>query len=236
MIKRAMILAAGFGKRMHPLTLKTPKPLLKIGKVTLLYNTIKLLESLEIKEIIINVHYLGEQIIEYINKKKFNLNIKVIKEETKILDTGGGVLNAINHFSTEPFIIINPDTIWSKYYLNEIKLMENIFFKKKEAKCTLLIVDKKKSFDKSIKGDFNLNNNLIERENKKKMSFIYTGLQIIRPEVFSNLNKNIFSINIIWDELIKQNQLFGVKSNIDFLHVSTLNIYQSIIKKKLYII
>ena len=68
------------------------------------------------------------------------------------------------------------------------------------------------------------------------MSFIYTGLQIIRPEVFSNLNKNIFSINIIWDELIKQNQLFGVKSNIDFLHVSTLNIYQSIIKKKLYII
>jgi N-acetyl-alpha-D-muramate 1-phosphate uridylyltransferase len=236
MIKRAMILAAGFGKRMHPLTLKTPKPLLKIGKVTLLYNTIKLLESLEIKEIIINVHYLGEQIIEYINKKRFNLNIKIIKEETKILDTGGGVLNAINNFSNEPFIIINPDTIWSKYYLNEIKLMENIFFKKKEAKCILLIVDKKKSFDKSIKGDFNLNNNLIERENKKKMSFIYTGLQIIRPEVFSNLNKNIFSINIIWDELIKQNQLFGVKSNIDFLHVSTLNIYQSIIKKKLCII
>ena len=66
------------------------------------------------------------------------------------------------------------------------------------------------------------------------MSFIYTGLQIIKPEAFSNLSKKIFSINIIWDELIKKNQLLGVKSNINFLHISTLNIYQSIVKKKLY--
>jgi len=232
MIKKAMILAAGFGKRIHPLTLKIPKPLLKIGKITLLCNTIEFLESFGVREVIINVHYLGDQIIEHINKRKFNLNIKILKEEDKILDTGGGVLNAINHFSNEPFIIINPDTIWNIYYLKEIKLMENTFLKTKEAKCALLIVDIKKSFDKSLKGDFNLSNGLIGRE--KKMSFIYTGLQIIKPEVFSNLSKKIFSINIIWDELIKKNQLLGIKSNINFLHISTLNIYQSIVKKKLY--
>ena len=81
MIKKAMILAAGFGKRIHPLTLQTPKALLKIGKVTLLHNTIKFLESFGVKEVIINVHFLSEQIDEYINKRKFNLSINIYTEQ-----------------------------------------------------------------------------------------------------------------------------------------------------------
>ena len=87
MIKKAMILAAGFGKRVHPLTTKAPKPLLKIGNETLLSNTIKFLVSFGAELIVINVHYLSEQIIEYIKKNKFNVDIKIIKEEDQILDT-----------------------------------------------------------------------------------------------------------------------------------------------------
>ena len=162
MIKKAMILAAGFGKRLNPLTLNYPKPLLKIGKNTLLSNTINFLEEAGIKEAVINVHYLGEQIINYVNKNKFNLNIKIIEEKDEILDTGGGVLNAIHHFSEEAFLIINPDTIWNLRYLEELKLMEKLFFQNKK-KCVLLLVNKKKSFDQSFKGDFNLSGNLVER-------------------------------------------------------------------------
>jgi MurNAc alpha-1-phosphate uridylyltransferase len=232
MIKKAMILAAGFGKRILPFTLKRPKPLLEIGNETLLSNALKFLDTYGIKHAVINVHYLGKQIIDYINKNKFNLNINIVEEKDKILDTGGGVLNAMQHFSNEPFLIINPDTIWNSYYLEELKLMENKFFESKKNKCSLLVVNKKKSFDQSLKGDFNLENNLISRKGRDDLNYIYTGLQIIKPEVFSGLQAGVFSINRIWNNLIEINELYGTESNIEFLHVSTIDIYKNLLKKK----
>ena len=232
MIKKAMILAAGFGKRILPLTLNCPKPLLKIGEETLLSNTLKFLELYGIRQTIVNVHYLGEQIVDYINKNKFNLNISIVKEKDKILDTGGGILNAIQHFSNEAFLIINPDTLWSSHYLKELKLMQKVFSEYKK-KCLLLVVNKKKSFDQSLKGDFNLKNNLVGRKERDNLDYIYTGLQIIESEVFSDINEKVFSINRIWDKLIASNELQAFESNIDFLHVSTLDIYKSLLEKNL---
>ena len=230
-----MILCAGFGKRVHPLTLSCPKPLLKIGQETLLSNSIKFLKNYGIKNIVINVHYLRDQIISYVNNQNFNLSIDIVEEKEKILDTGGGVLNAIKYFSNKPFIIINPDTIWNLNYINELKKMEEIFFSNKKNKCCMLLINKTKSFDKSIKGEFNLENNLISRNRKDDLKYIYTGLQIIKPEVFSNLKSKIFSLNKIWNALIENQELCGFKSDIDFLHVSTLEIYNSLIEKKLNI-
>ena len=226
MIKKAMILAAGFGKRLNPLTLSSPKPLLNIGKETLLSNTINFLEQFQIKQAIINVHYLGDQIIKYIKKKNFNLNLTVINEKEKILDTGGGIFNALKHFN-ESFLCINPDTIWNLNYIKELKKMESDFFLNSK-KCNLLVVDKIKSFDKNLKGDFNLQNGLITRKKDENLKFIYTGLQIINPEAFSNIDEKVFSINKVWNQLIKSNQLFGLESKIDFLHISTLNIYKKL--------
>ena len=95
----------------------------------------------------------------------------------------------------------------------------------------MLVVNKKKSFDKSFSGDFNLENGLINRKNKDDLQYIYTGLQIIKPEIFQGINKKIFSINTIWNKLIASKELYGFTSNKNFLHVSTLNVYKNLLKK-----
>ena len=233
-IKKAMVLCAGFGRRLQPLTINCPKPLLKIGNETLLSNTLKFLEKSGIEHAIINVHYLSDQIISYINNNKFNLKISLVEEKNEILDTGGGILNAINNFSGDPFLVINPDTIWNFEHIKELGLMQKVFFSNENSKCCLLLVNKEKSFDKYFKGDFNLKNNLVKRNNreKKEFKYIYTGMQIMKPEIFSSSkNAKVFSINRIWDKLIEKDYLYGVESNINFFHVSTIEIYNNILKK-----
>ena len=105
--------------------------------------------------------------------------------------------------------------------------MENDFFLS-DKNCSILVVKKVKSFDKNMKGDFNLKNNLINKENKEDLKYIYTGLQIMKPKIFSNINEKVFSINKIWNRLIANNELYAIESNIDFLHVSTLDIYNKL--------
>ena len=125
------------------------------------------------------------------------------------------------------FIIFNPDTLWHKDYIDEIKAMKKFYFSK-NLDNILLLANKNLSFDKNLKGDFSLENGLVTRENTENLKYIYTGLQIIDPKIFLDINDRIFSINLIWNKLIKKKQLFGLESNIDFLHVSTLDIYKKL--------
>ena len=222
-IKHGMILAAGLGKRMQPITLKTPKPLIQIGNKNLLDRAIELLINHGIEEIVINVHHLPGQIKDFINKKKYKVRIKISYEKDKLLDTGGGILHATKSFK-KPFIVINPDTIWSKTYYSELKELEDIYFKKK--KPCLLLVNKNLSFDPSFKGDFNLNNGVITRD--KNNEFIFTGLQILDESVFSSIKDKIFSMNKIWNYLIQKNSLIGNESKQKFYHLNTKEMYDKI--------
>jgi len=225
-IKYGMILAAGLGKRMQPITLETPKPLIKIGDKNLLARAIELLIEREVEEIVINLHYLPDQIKNFINNKKYKVSITFSDECDTLLDTGGGILKATKSFKEKAFIVINPDTVWNKNYSNEIKNLENLYFKEK--KPFLLLVNKNLSFDSSFKGDFNLVNNKVSRDNNNQ--FIFTGAQILDQNVFSNTKKKIFSMNEIWDYLIKKKSLLGLKSNHKFYHLNTKKIYDKIIK------
>ena len=223
-IKYGMILAAGLGKRMQPLTLKTPKPLLEINNYTLLERAINLLISHGVQEISINVHYLPDQIKSFINRKKFKVKITISNEENLLLDTGGGVLKGTQNFGDNPFFVINPDTVWSKHYLTELKSLEVIYLKNN--KPTLLLVNKKLSIDPSFKGDFNLNNEKISKDSENQ--FIFTGLQIINRSVFANEKSEVFSMNKVWNKLIKDKNLLGLESNQKFYHLNTSDMYKKI--------
>jgi len=222
-IKYGMILAAGLGKRMQPLTLKTPKPLLEINNYTLLERAINLLISHGVHEISINVHYLSDQIKSFISRKKFKVKITISKEEN-LLDTGGGVLKGTQNFGNKPFFVINPDTVWRKDYLEEMRNLEAIYFK--NYKSTLLLVNKKLSIDPSFKGDFNLSNENISKDNENQ--FIFTGLQIINRSVLTVEKSEVFSMNKVWNRLIKDKNLFGLESNQKFYHLNTSDMYRKI--------
>ena len=224
-IEHGMILAAGLGKRMQPLTLKIPKPLLEINNISLLERAINLLVSHGVKEISINVHYLPNQIKSFINKKKFQAKISISNEEDLLLDTGGGVLKGTQNFGDKPFFVINPDTIWSKDYLEELKSLETIYFKNN--KPTLLLVNKKASIDTSFSGDFNLNNKQISKDNENQ--FIFTGLQIINRSVLIDEKSKVFSMNKIWNKLIKEKNLQGLESNQKFYHLNTFDMYKKVL-------
>ncbi len=224
-IKYGMILAAGLGRRMNPLTLKTPKPLLKINNSSLLERAINLLISHGVQEININVHYLPDQIQKFINNKKFQVKITISNEENLLLDTGGGVLKGTQNFGDDPFFVVNPDTVWSKHYLEELKSLEAIYFKNN--KPTLLLVKKKLSIDPTFKGDFNLNNEKISKDDENQ--FIFTGLQITNRRVLITEKTEVFSMNKIWDKLIKEKNLQGLESMHKFYHLNTLEMYKKVL-------
>ena len=224
-INTALILCAGFGKRLNPITLNTPKPLLEIKDVSMLERCINLIEKLGIQKILINTFYLKDQFSVFLNSKNFNIDIKIIEDGEHILDTGGGIQNMIKDSNEKDFIIFNPDTIWSNDYKDEILKMEKMYFSEK-LENILLLVNKKLSFDKKLKGDFNLKNNLINKDTEKE--FIYIGCQIINKKLFIKEKIENYSILEIWNNLLDQKKLFGYESQKDFYHLTDLDIFKKL--------
>tara|TARA_B100000674_G_scaffold246336_1_gene202995 strand:- start:1399 stop:2088 length:690 start_codon:yes stop_codon:yes gene_type:complete len=224
-INTALILCAGLGKRLKPLTLTTPKPLLEINNITLLERCINLIIGFGAKKIILNTFHLGEKISNYIQNKKFPIDIQILEDGNEILDTGGGILNMIQNSKDDNFIIFNPDTLWQKNYLDEIKKMQEFYFSNNLSNI-LLLANKRLSFDKNLKGDFELKNNLLKK--KENNDLIYIGCQILNRNLFKKYKIQNFSILSIWNELLKKNELNGFESLNNFYHLTNLEIFKKL--------
>ncbi len=224
-IETALILCAGFGKRLNPLTLKTPKPLLELKNISMLENCINLITKLGIKKISLNTFHLSEEISEFIEKKKFSVEIKVVKDGDEILDTGGGILNMIGHSQDEDYLIFNPDTLWTENYVNEINRMQEFYFSNK-LNNVLLNVKKELSFDKNLQGDFKLMDKILRKDNKK--DYIYIGCQILNKKLFDEYKVEKFSISKVWDKLLQNNKLHGFESFNKFYHLSNLETFKKL--------
>jgi len=224
-INTALILCAGFGKRLDPLTLKIPKPLLKLKNVTMLETCINTIIKLGIKKIYINTFYLGKQISAFIKEKNFSADIQVLDDGKEILNTGGGILNLMQQSINNDYLVFNPDTVWSEKYIDEISKMQNFYFLKKLDNI-LLTTNKALSFDKSLKGDFELKNNLLKKSINK--NFIYIGCQILRRDLFKDYKVKNFPISKIWENLLKIDRLNGFESLNNFYHLTNLEIFRKL--------
>ncbi len=224
-INTALILCAGFGARLNPLTLKTPKPLLELNNITMLENCINIIIKLRIKKIFLNTFHLGSQIFDFIKSKNFTIDIQIVEDGKEILNTGGGILNMINHSQDEDYLIFNSDTLWKENYIDEINKMHDFYFSNKLSNI-LLLANKQLSFDKNFGGDFEMKNNLLKKNDNK--NFIYIGCQILNKNLFEKYKVENFSISEIWNELLKKNKLNGFESLNKFYHLTNLETFKKL--------
>ena len=221
-VKSAIILAAGFGKRMRHLTHKVPKPLINFKGKPLIRYSIDFLESLNVQEIVINVHYKSDQIKEFVRSLN-NSKIKISDESSEILDTGGGVKKAMGLINGTESIVINSDVLWNEEQASSLKEMDSMFV---QNSCDSLLCLSPLKNTKGYKGEGDfvfLNNNKIRRyQNNDQSPFVYCGAQIISIDSFIDFEEDIFSINKIWNRSIFNDRLMGFKNNNDVFHIGSV--------------
>ena len=213
-ITTIMILAAGLGKRMKQYSKKVPKPLIKIGSETLIEKIIKKLEIQGFKKIVINIFYLKNKI-----KKKLSNKFKTkiyYSDEKILLNTGGGIKNAIKILKAKEFFVINSDIIWEEKINSPFDQL-NKFWNKDKMDALLLLYPKKKN-----RGDYNINKSnriIIDKNNPK---YIFTGIQILKSSIFLKKKEKIFPLFPIYEQLIEKKRLFGLVYDGKWFHIGTL--------------
>lgn len=220
-ITRAMILAAGKGVRMRPLTNDRPKAMVEVGGRALIDHAIDRLIAVGVKEIVVNVHTFADKLVAHLKKRR-DVDI-IISDETKaILDTGGGVKNALHHFHGEPFITHNCDTIWVEGLTSALRRLVDQW-DPKTMDCLMLLAATVSSMGYDGRGDFDMapNGQLTRREEQRVAPFVWTGVQIIQPKLFEGSPEGAFSTNMIWDKAIEDERLYGVRLDGTWMHVGT---------------
>lgn len=228
MINEAMIFAAGLGKRMRPLSLNRPKPLIKINNGTLLSNNINKLVKSKIKNIIVNAYHHPQKIIE--ETKNYSKQVRVLVEKER-LETGGGFLNAIKNkcfFTDNPILLVNGDIFWINKYYNSINFIRDLWNPKK---MDILICLKKREefFGYRGTGDFDCPNptdTLLKLQSKKESPYVFTGLQIIKQEIVVKKRKKKFSIREQIIESARKKRLFGYVDKNSWFHIGTVKDYE----------
>jgi MurNAc alpha-1-phosphate uridylyltransferase len=224
-IKRAMILAAGLGTRMAPLTLEKPKPLIELKGKTLIDHCIDRLVRNGINFIVVNVHYKAEQIIAHIEKRQArdkNVEFRISDERDAILESGGGIARALSHFNGEPFFTYNSDSLWVEGMGSAIGRMK-MRWNPDSMDALMLLAPCTTAIGFDDRGDFLMDafGVLKRRPEMAVAPFVWTGLQIIHPRLFDGAPTGRFSINPLWDKAIAKGRLCGVRLDGTWIHVGT---------------
>ena len=223
---KAMVLAAGFGKRLRPLTETTPKPLVKVAGKALIDYSLDLVRGAGIQEAVVNCHHLADQIEAHV-KTIDNLDITLSDERDEILETGGGVLKALPKLGTSPFAVLNSDVIVRDGDASSLKQLIDAW--DPERMDVLLLMQRTQdAVGYSGKGDYDMDERgrLSRRDERAMAPFLFAGVQIVNPDLFEGHDHGAFSMNRIFDRAEAKGRLFGLPHHGQWLHVGDVDALQ----------
>lgn len=216
---KAMVLAAGLGKRLMPLTEHTPKPLVKVDGKPLIDYALDVVRGAGIGEVVVNCHHLADQVEAHV-KNIEDLNVILSDERGELLETGGGVQKALPKLGTSPFAVLNSDVIVRDGANSSLKNLLKAW--DPERMDVLLLMQRtQEAVGYQGKGDYNMDERgrLIRRDEREMAPFLFAGVQIVNPDLFEGIDKGAFSMNRIFDRAEARGRLFGLPHNGQWLHV-----------------
>jgi N-acetyl-alpha-D-muramate 1-phosphate uridylyltransferase len=219
--RRAMVLAAGLGVRMRPLTDSTPKPLVRVGGKALIDHVLDRLAAAGVEVAVVNVHYLADQIERHL-AGRLAPRIVISDERGELLDTGGGVVKALPGLGTAPFFHLNADTIWiDGVKPNLVRLAE--IFDPDRMDALLLLAAASNSVGYGGRGDFAMapDGRLRRRLEREVVPFVYAGVAILNAAMFAGAPPGAFSLNRLFDRAIETGRLHGLRLEGVWMHVGT---------------
>lgn len=205
-----MLMAAGLGKRMRPLTATRPKPMVKVAGRPLIDHALDRLEAGGIEKAVVNVHYLPDALIAHLKARKTSMEIVISDERDKLLETGGGLIRALPLLGEEPFICANSDNLWIDGPRDSISMLSELWDDAR-MDALLLVVPHARATCHSGPGDFHMtaDGKLSRRKPGHVAPFVYTGVQIISPRLLTDPPSDVFSTNVFWNRAIEAGRLFG---------------------------
>jgi len=219
-VTRAMIMAAGFGTRMRPLTNDRPKPLVEVRGRTLLDHALDRLVAAGVTMVVINLHYRAQQVKDHLAPRR-DIEIRYSMEE-EILGTGGGVVKALPNFDGEAFFVLNSDSVWVEGYITPLIAMQRLWQPEK-MDGLLLLAAMTTAMGYEGRGDFLLdaNGHIARVPERTSSPYAYPGVQIVHPRLFMEAPVGAFSTNVMWDRAIAKGRLYGVRLEGVWIHVGT---------------
>jgi N-acetyl-alpha-D-muramate 1-phosphate uridylyltransferase len=219
--RRAMILAAGFGTRMQPLTDSLPKPLVAVGGKPLINHVLDRLAAVGVETAVVNVHHMADQIEEHLKPRRVP-SVVISDERKALLGTGGAVLKALPHLGEEPFFHVNSDTIWIDGVKPNLERLAAAF-DQRTMDVLLLLAPTATSVGYAGAGDYAMESDgrLRPRTEREVVPFVYSGVAILAPALFSTAPKGAFPLTVLFNRAADAGRLHGLRLEGVWMHVGT---------------
>lgn len=210
-IRTAMVLAAGLGTRMRPLTALRPKPLISVAGKPLLDHVLDRLRAGGISRVVVNVHYLADAVEAHLARAGADLEVIVSDERAHLLETGGGIVHALDRIDDDRFLVANSDNLWIDGPVDAIQLLAERW-DEAAMDALLLVVPLARAHCHGGRGDFHMDGDgrLSRRRPGRVAPFVFTGVQLVSRRLFADAPAGAFSTNILWDRAIATGRAFGL--------------------------